>query len=191
MLALVLLAGGGRRRRDEPAPDRGRDSFGVPFATGSSSPAWPLPSSSSRSVSADFGDPRPSRRDEGEEPTRHHAGEDLRAPAGTVVVATEPGRVVFVDLDWGSAANHTAMVLVALDSGIVINLGELDPKSVRVAKGDRVDRGEQIGKVGNTAQLHFETYRAGTTRSHQWTWGAAPPAQLLDPTEYLRAAGSE
>jgi murein DD-endopeptidase MepM/ murein hydrolase activator NlpD len=189
LLALVLVGGGKKRPSTSTPDDRppGVDAFGVPYARGSSSPAWPLRGSSSRSVSADFGDARPFGSSS---PSRRHAGEDLRAPRGTDLVATEAGRVVSIDRDWYDAASgeRTGVLLVELDSGIVVAYGELEPASIAVTEGQRVARGELVGHVGATKMLHLETYRSGTTRTHQWPWAGPPPAELLDPTQYLRLA---
>lgn len=170
-----------------------RDSFGVPFADpGSGTPQWPLVTSSRR-VTNDFGDARPAGAST---PTRHHAGEDLPAPRGTVVVAMERGTIVAIDDDWytNSKGTDTGATYLQLDSGIVLNYGELEPGSTEalgLRVGSVVERGAPIGKVGATLMLHFETYVKGTRASKRWTWKAAAPSGLLNPTRYLqRAAGA-
>ncbi len=207
-LALLLgtLGWAATRRRvlgpkpgdDEPTPSDPTlpplDAFGVPFAAGSASPQWPLVDDRRSAtpanawargrVTADFGDDRDGGK-------RRHAGEDLRAPQGSLVVATERGRIIGIDDDWGSASGHTAAVYVAFDTGIVANFGELTPGSTaglgwRI--GDVVEPGAPLGTIGSTRMLHFELYTEGTTHSHQWPASGPAPASLLDPTRYLERA---
>lgn len=180
------------------------DDYGVHYASARSGAVWPLPSDGAkrteryadgthvwarRKVTEDFGDPRPYNASN---PTRHHAGEDLRGARGALVVATEPGVVAMVDDDWYTtqAGEHTALVLVQHDSGITIAYGELDPASVLVSVGQRVITGHPLGSIGATEMLHLEIYRGAVRRTWQWPWGGAAPAALLDPTRYLRAAAT-
>jgi murein DD-endopeptidase MepM/ murein hydrolase activator NlpD len=178
-----------------PTPDPGTggvdvrprelDDFGVPFARGSADPLWPLADASARRVTADFGDPRPYGA---ASPERHHAGEDLRAPAGTTIVATERGTVTAIDEAWYEG---TGALLVYFDSGITANFGEVEPSSpldLGLAVGTVVERGQPIARVGRTAQLHFELYNGRLKRTHQWPWLGEAPAELLDPTQYLELA---
>lgn len=171
------------------------DAFGVPYARGIEAPLWPLRddrrSATPRAawargrVSADFGDPRPYGSSS---PSRHHAGEDLRAPRGSVVVASERGRVTAIDDEWYAG---TGALLVAFDSGITANFGEVEPGSpleLGLAVGTVVERGQEIARVGRTEMLHFELYSGDRRRTWQWPWLGAAPAELLDPTQYLDAA---
>ncbi len=185
----------GRRSSTSGSGSHELNRFGVAFARAGSSPAWPLQGTSNRAVSTDFGDGRPWNA---KHPSRHHAGEDLKAPEGTVLVATEPGQVVLVDSNWYDRELDDGTVLVAgalmlqLDSGVVVNYGEIKPGSPSdfgIYKGVRVAKGQPIARVGFTDMVHFETYRQGTKRTYQWAWGGAPPPALLDPTKYLQAAG--
>jgi murein DD-endopeptidase MepM/ murein hydrolase activator NlpD len=191
---------GGEPTPPDPGPvtETGRDVFGVKYAGGSTMPVWPLPadrrsngSSWARGlVTTDFGDPRPFGS---ASPTRHHMGEDLRAPRGSVLVATERGRIVAIDEDWYDAASGeaTGVVLVAMDTGIVVAYGETLPGSTRALGlnvGSAVERGAPLAQVGGTNMVHFETYAAGTTRTSRWWWKQAPPANALNPTRYLQRA---
>jgi murein DD-endopeptidase MepM/ murein hydrolase activator NlpD len=218
---LVGLAGGalgwwalaGRRREDDkpeaptvpptptptdPTPPA-RDVFGVPFAAGAAAPLWPLPGDrrghvgttwARGRVTTDFGDPRPFGATT---PTRHHAGEDLRAPRYSELVATERGRIVSIDEDWYDAASGaaTGAVLVETDTGIVINYGEVEPGSTKARGlnvGSVVERGDVLALVGATNMVHLETYAPGTKRTWRWPWHGVPPVALLDPTRYLERA---
>ena len=178
------------------------DDFGVHYAEPRAGAVWPLPSDSRerseryasgsyvwarRRVTEDFGDPRPFMA---ANPTRHHAGEDLRGARGAIVVATEPGVIATIDRDWykTNAGEVTGMVLVQHDSGITIAYGEIDPASVLVHEGDRVIAGQPLGSIGATEMLHLEIYRGAVRRTWQWPWDGPVPDALLDPTRYLRAA---
>lgn len=198
-------ARGPKREPTTPTPGGGEidprpvelDAFGVPFARGASDPLWPLaedtrsasPSSSwaRGRVSADFGDARPYGASS---PSRHHAGEDLRAPRGSLIVATERGTVRAIDDDWYEG---TGVLLVAFDSGITANFGEIEPSSpldLGLAVGTVVERGQAIARVGATGMLHFELYSGAQRRTFQWPWTGAAPAELLDPTQYLQLAAT-
>jgi murein DD-endopeptidase MepM/ murein hydrolase activator NlpD len=188
----------------DPTPPA-RNIYGVPFAAGAAMPVWPLPAdrrSNSATypggtmqwargrVTTDFGDARPFGS---ASPTRHHVGEDLRAPRGSVLVATERGRIVTIDDTWYTASNGimTGVVLVATDTGIVLAYGEVEPGSTRALGlnvGSVVERGAPLAQVGATNMVHFETYVADTTATSRWAWRATPPASVLDPTRYLERA---
>ena len=189
LLVLVVGASGGddapKKPGIDPVPpppddDDELDAFGVRYAKGDPSPAWPL-DDASRKITTDFGDDR----DGG---VRKHVGEDLIADRGTLIRATESGVVVEARDTWYEGSG---VLLVQTDSGIVIAYGEIEPGSfaeVGVAEGSRVERGDPLARVGRHHQLHFETYVKGTKQTHRWMAGEAPPASILDPTLYLRAA---
>lgn len=204
--ATSSTSGGGGTPPPPPPPPTvdpaatGFDVFGVAFAGGAVAPLWPLPADRRSAtpakawarglVTTDFGDPRPFGSTT---PSRHHAGEDLRAPRGSELVATEAGRIVLIDESWYDAASGepTGVVLVATDTGIVLAYGETEPGSTRALdldEGSRVEQGQLIARVGATNMVHFETYLEGTTRTHRWPWHGVPPTALLDPTRYLQRA---
>lgn len=188
---------------DAPPPTvetPGFDAFGVPYAGGALDPTWPIPADRRSAtpakawargyVTTDFGDRRPFGSPS---PTRHHAGEDLRAPRGSDLVATEGGVIVDIDESWYDSASgeHTGAVLLATDTGIVINYGEVEPHSTTslgLNVGSRVERGQVLARVGATNMVHFETYEAGTKKTYRWPWHGPPPSQLRDPTKYLQRA---
>jgi murein DD-endopeptidase MepM/ murein hydrolase activator NlpD len=162
-------------------------ALGIPFAAGDPSPAWPVPETSSREgivrASRMFG----ARRSGGE---TVHTGIDIGHRAGEPVVATEAGEVIRIQGPTWAGDTPSSAVLIATDSGIVINLGEVDPNTLRVHKGSRVEKGQRVGDVSPTTMLHIETYRKGTTQTHRWLAGDPPPPELLDPSKYvMRAAG--
>lgn len=171
---------------DPPPPQPGRPKPAI----GDPSPAWPL-LSSSRRVTDDLGNCRPvslCKQGKGE---RKHAGEDLLAPQGTVIVAPESGTVVDVRPSWYEGSG---LVLLQTDSGIVLNLGEVEPHSYDefgISDGTRVVKGQKLARVGRHNQLHFEAYVNGTRTTHRWPANEPPPSALLDPIPYLLAAGGQ
>jgi hypothetical protein len=153
------------------------------MATGVRSPIFPLPDVTRRRWS--FGHSRAS----GE---RKHAGVDMYARRGSVVIAPEAGQLVNTHRFLGPNA---VALLFQTDSGPVINFGEVAPRSwekfgLRI--GSRVQAGQPLAEVGQTprgsSMLHFEMYGPGTTQTAQWMSGRAPPSNLLDPTNYMQTA---
>lgn len=85
----------------------------------------------------------------------------------------------------------TDAVVLRGDSGLVIVLGELDPDTIAVRRGEHVGRGQTIGYVGELGMLHLETYARGSS-NRRWRVGEPPPDALRDPAPYLqRAAGQD
>ena len=85
-----------------------------------------------------------------------HAGIDLAGPVGTPIHATAEGRVIRAGWNSGGYGN-----LVEIDHGrgIITRYGHLSTIAVR--EGERVSRGEVIGKMGSTGRstgshLHYE-----------------------------------
>lgn len=178
----------------DPRPSE-LDAFGVPYARGAADPLWPLADDRRSApagewargkVSADFGDARPYGDPT---PSRHHVGEDLRAPPGARIVATQRGIVTAIDDEWFEGTG--ALLVYFEDADVTANFGETDPTSpldLGLAVGTVVERGQLIAAVGRTAQLHFELYRGRQRRTFQWPWGAPAPVEVLDPTQYLELA---
>ncbi len=91
---------------------------------------------------------------------RLHAGIDIAAPRGTVVVAPSEGHVVF-------AGYHTAYGnLVILDHGYGLSSKYAHLSRVNVQVGQRLAAGDLVGRVGSTGRstgphLHFEVHQDG------------------------------
>jgi hypothetical protein len=136
-----------------------------------------------------FGAPRKS--DKGRD--RRHAGVDLYAPQGSVVLAPEAGTIVATQkFVWKD--RHDAM-LFQTDSGPVILFGEVRPRSWNdfgLSIGSHVQAGQPVARVGinpgGSQMLHYEMYTRGTRKNSRWYAGQAPPSNLLDPTAYLKTA---
>lgn len=158
-----------------------------PLAAGDPAPVWPLLDLRPRFAPDSFMRSRGGGK-------RLHAGIDLPAPRGTVVVAPESGRILKPQTFNGPHAH--ALLVVADSTGIVINLGEVEPGSwdeFGIGKGSPVFQGQPVARVGinpgGGEMLHFETYRPGTRKTSSWSVGQPAPPELLDPTDYiLRAA---
>jgi murein DD-endopeptidase MepM/ murein hydrolase activator NlpD len=105
---------------------------------------------------------------------RPHWGVDIAAPAGSPVVSTADGTVAGV----ATNASYGLAVDVAHREGeFVTRYAHLS--AVLVREGQRVRRGEPIGRVGSTGlstgpHLHYEVFVRGRRRD---------PALLFDPTD--------
>ena len=157
----------------------------VPMATGAMSPVWPLPDVTRKRWT--FG----ASRAKGE---RRHAGVDLYALRGSVVLAPEAGLVVRSQRFNGPNAHA---LLIQLDSGPVVLLGEVEPNSwlkYKAGPGARVQAGQPVADVGinpgGDQMLHLEMYVSGTRKNQRWYTGKQPPAALLNPTAYLKSASA-
>jgi murein DD-endopeptidase MepM/ murein hydrolase activator NlpD len=102
-----------------------------------------------------------------------HAGFDLAAPTGTRVGAAAAGEVVHA----GPAGTYGNLVTVRHVGGFETRYAHLS--EIRVAKGDQVTEGQDVGAVGSTGHstgphLHFEIRKDG---------------KALDPAPYLPLHG--
>lgn len=86
-----------------------------------------------------------------------HPGVDIAAPQGAPVIAPEGGTVIFA----GNAGTAGNLVELMSDSGEKHRFMHLS--KILVKKGDKIEKGQQVGAVGNTgfskgAHLHWEKY---------------------------------
>jgi murein DD-endopeptidase MepM/ murein hydrolase activator NlpD len=91
---------------------------------------------------------------------RHHDGIDLAAAAGTPIHAIERGLVAFA----GSFGGYGKIVVLIHPGGMTSHYAHCSTFSVLV--GEVVERGQTIGRVGDTGtatgpHLHFELRRSG------------------------------
>ncbi len=89
-----------------------------------------------------------------------HTGLDFAAPQGRDIVAADSGKVV----EAGSAGAYGNMVEIAHGDGTRTRYAHLS--RITVTKGQNVDRGQQVGDLGNTGNssgphLHFEVLVRG------------------------------
>lgn len=108
---------------------------------------------------------------------RFHRGVDLRATAGTPIVAAADGRVVSA----GWHGGYGNQVRLAHTGGIETTYGHMS--RIAAAIGATVRRGQVIGYVGSTGlstgpHLHYEVYKNGTPVNPLSVKMAATPAQL-------------
>lgn len=131
---------------------------------------------------------------------RKHAGVDLFANEGDVVVVPEDGHVLTI-LPFN--AGTWAVYIRSTAGDRVLNLGEVAKGSWRefgVAPGQQVRAGQPVARIGVQARgstmLHFEAYGVdgqedevlvAAIRGGQMRWRAsyAVPTWLRDPTPYL------
>lgn len=93
-----------------------------------------------------------------------HGGIDIGAPYGAPVRAAASGIVIYAGRDGG----YGRTVVIDHGGGLVTRYAHLS--SIHVEAGERVERGEQIGTVGETGRatgphLHFEVIVNGSTRN--------------------------
>ena len=91
---------------------------------------------------------------------RHHSGLDLRAKYGDKVYAARGGRVIFTGISGG----YGNLIQIAHGNGYITFYGHLS--KILVKQGDKVRRGQLIGRVGATGRvtgphLHFEIRKNG------------------------------
>ncbi len=92
---------------------------------------------------------------------KFHWGMDFSAPVGTDIVATGDGRIAFVQDDRSGYGKH-----VILDHGYGYQTLYGHMSQVIAKRGQKVKRGDVIGKVGNTGKstgphLHYEVIKDG------------------------------
>jgi murein DD-endopeptidase MepM/ murein hydrolase activator NlpD len=97
-----------------------------------------------------------------------HAGIDIVAPPNTEIVAPADGVVSRA----GRLSDYGKSLDVAHGHGFVTRYGHLN--AILVQPGDRVRRGEVIGRVGSTGRstgphLHYEVFRDGR-RVNPWSF---------------------
>ncbi|WP_338501219.1 M23 family metallopeptidase [Sphingomonas kaistensis] len=110
-----------------------------------------------------------------------HAGIDLAGPVGTPIYATADGTITEVGYNNGGYGN---LIKVDHGRGIETRYGHLSAFSVRV--GERVKRGQVIGRMGSTGRstgshLHYEVRIDGR---------AVNPIPFMRSTDYLVAIKS-
>lgn len=187
---------------DEPLTDA--KNVGAPFAQGDPDPVWPVAPSSThkRRLEVAYRDAagkvhgNGSRRFKASRGSgaRYHAGIDLYADAGDIVLAPEDGQLVAQQNFLNTIPGKDAL-LVQGNQGVTFLLGEVTANSWKefgLDIGSYVLKGQPVARVGLTSKgshmLHFETYRWGVQKNTSWKAGQPAPKDLLDPTDYLLRA---
>ena len=93
-----------------------------------------------------------------------HMGLDMAAPEGTPYYAADGGTVLYATNDGGYNGGAGNWVVIAHGNGIVTKY--MHSSATYVVPGDYVERGQNIGAVGNTgnsfgAHLHFQVEIGG------------------------------
>ena len=88
-----------------------------------------------------------------------HKGTDMAAPEGTPYYAAESGTVIYATNDGGYNGGAGNWIVIAHGGGLVTKY--MHSSAVFVSPGQHVERGQNIGLVGNTgnsfgAHLHFQ-----------------------------------
>lgn len=132
--------------------------------------AFPVQGAGPGSIWSFYGDPRDGGR-------RIHEGVDIFAERGTPVLAAADAVVTAVGI---RGLGGKIITLRVEETGLVLYYAHLDEQLVR--RGERVKRGDVIGKVGNTGNaittpphLHLGVY-AGS-----WRFDVDPWNYLVDP----------
>lgn len=126
---------------------------------------------------------------------RMHRGLDFAAEIGAVVEATQSGRIAFM----GRRAGYGLMVEIDHPQNMRTLYAHLSAVNEALAVGQRVERGEKVGRVGSTGastapHLHYEVLvndrpvpPLTDDRLTRLSDGAA--AQMADPELIVRARG--
>jgi murein DD-endopeptidase MepM/ murein hydrolase activator NlpD len=120
------------------------------------------------------------------DPFRHtiamHAGVDFKSGINSPVYATADGKVNVAG--WEGA--YGRMVEIVHDNGVATRYAHLN--AITVAVGDRVRRGDMVGKLGNTGRstgphLHYETRVKGRAVDPVRFWQTSNAVQELSKEE--------
>lgn len=123
-----------------------------------------------------FGAPRENKK-------RNHAGVDIypQGGAGSPVKALSDGIIIKIAPFYTRASGEVTYGVLVDHAGFVVNYAELEKPGSTVSTV--VKKGEIIGRISGTRQLHFELYAKGTK---DWVrWYGKQPDNLIDPTEML------
>lgn len=142
-------------------------------ATPATAPAPPARTAEAEGMTAHLTSPFGWRADPFTGAQRFHGGIDIRAAYGESVPAAAGGVVV----EAGERGAFGLTVVIEHDSGVRTRYAHLS--AMAVTGGERVDRGQEIGRVGQSGRatgphLHFEVVRDG---------------QRIDPEGALTALG--
>jgi len=120
------------------------------------------------------------------DPFRHtiamHAGVDFKSSVNSPVYATADGKVNAAG--WEGA--YGRMVEIIHDNGVATRYAHLS--SITVAVGDKVRRGDMVGRLGNTGRstgphLHYETRVKGRAVDPVRFWQTSYAVQELSKKE--------
>lgn len=139
---------------------KGKAIIGDGSGTTSGKFTWPAPGVSR--ITSAFGP----RKSPGGVGSTNHKGIDIGTPTGTTVVASDGGTVIHADN--GYNGGYGKLVKIQHDNGYETRYAHLS--SISVTKGQKVSKGQTIGKSGNTGNstgphLHFEIRKDGDAKN--------------------------
>lgn len=131
------------------------------------------------------------------EGTRLHGAIDIYPPGATAddgggqpVFAVKDGTVISVIDNFYTRANGERTKALLIDHGDFVACyceirGQPNAKgsALLFGAGNAVSKGQVLGYISGTKQLHFEMYKANTR--DRFNWYGEQPANLLDPTELM------
>lgn len=121
--------------------------------------------------------------------SKHHDGMDFASPTGTLVYAT--GDAIVTDASWNSSYGK----MVELDHGYNYTTRYAHLSEMTVTPGQKVKRGDLIGKVGSTgkstgAHLHYEVRFKGIPQNPvNYYFGDLTPEEYALMVEEAENAG--
>ncbi len=125
--------------------EKDRARTGAVLAALSPVPAWKLPFL--RPVKGTVSNSFAGRRVFNGQPRSPHTGTDLRGPTGTPILAVADGVVVLAEAQYYSGN----AVFIDHGQGVVSMYGHMSAFAVK--KGDKVKRGQVIGRIGATGRV--------------------------------------
>lgn len=190
----------------EQASEKGAPAIDAEAAKGI---CFPLSKSSLSKISWNFGGER-------ENGARCHSGIDIYTKPPGQLVAIDDGIVTRISKTFITCKNGWGAVEPKKDNGgavyvyhpkldITVNYGEIDSNNITWKKGDKITKGQIIGKASVCGMLHFEMYTGKQSGNAKWfpfpgeTSSPPPhnkcaelflsnkPPETINPTAFLKA----
>lgn len=114
---------------------------------------------------------------------RMHDGDDIGGKCGQPIYAAQSGTVIKAVSDgYNGGSGHNIRIEHGDINGVDVQTAYLHMEKVQVSVGDKVDKGDLLGTVGNTGlstscHLHFSLYKNGKGSNPQEYIGWANPAK--------------
>ena len=97
---------------------------------------------------------------------RMHDGDDIGGECGQPIYAAQSGTVVRAAMGYNGGSGNNVRIDHGEINGVNVQTGYLHMTDYSVKVGQKVDKGDKIGRVGNTGlstacHLHFSAYKNG------------------------------